>query len=65
MVMLEFFHLLPLPQLTQDLAQTEPAGGSHDPIPPGKTKPISELLGEVIRWSDLRLSGNLEAKINH
>lgn len=64
MMRLEFSHLLPLSQLAQDLGQTEPAGES---VPLGKTKPIPEgkLLSEVIRLSDLRLSGNLETKINH
>lgn len=42
MMMLEFFHLRPLPQLTRDLGQNEPAGGFHDPVSLGKTKPISE-----------------------
>ena len=67
MMRLEFSHLLPLSQLAQDLGQTEPAGESHDPVPLGKTKPIPEgkLLSEVIRLSDLCLSGNLETKINH
>lgn len=56
MIRMELFHLLPLPQLAQDLYQT---GLQSGPMSPGKTeeRPSSEgkLLSEVIRLSDLCL----------
>lgn len=61
MMMLEFFYLLPLPQLAQDLVQTELAGKTHDPIPLGKTKPISEESCSVKQSQEiLRLKSTTE-----